>query len=364
MTAGLCSNRSRRGGHGNSTGAPTARKFHTSATDPDMFATCLHCHGPLGGNEHVEHFPVGRRLAFDSTKGRLWVVCRQCHRWNLSPLEERWEAIEECERLYAGTRLRASSDNIGLARIGNRFDLVRIGAPTAPEMAAWRYAREFGRRWSRNGVPSAFVAAGGLQAAYNATITTGIGPFPALAALLAVAVSVAAVRGAALRKTKIALPDGTVVRPSAIGNFRFTLEPHAHSWALATGSAACPLIVGPLAVPALRSVMTVRNFTGAPPRDVHAALDHLNTVGAPDQFIARLARASRTTGIHWYPPEISLALEMALHEDAERRALDGELAALRDEWELAEEVARIADDLLLPESVRRRHAFLAGRPST
>ena len=51
-----------------------------------MYATCLFCHAPLGANEEIEHFPVGRRLAFDSVKGRLWVVCRKGERWNLSPL--------------------------------------------------------------------------------------------------------------------------------------------------------------------------------------------------------------------------------------------------------------------------------------
>ena len=41
----------------------------------------------------------------------------------------------------------------------------------------------------------------------------------------------------------------------------------------------------------------------------------------------------------------ALALEMALQEDAERRALEGELAALRAAWREAEEIARIADAL-------------------
>ena len=41
-----------------------------------MYSTCLHCHKPLGRNDAVEHFPIGRRLAFDSAKGRLWVVCQ------------------------------------------------------------------------------------------------------------------------------------------------------------------------------------------------------------------------------------------------------------------------------------------------
>jgi hypothetical protein len=111
-----------------------------------MYTTCLFCNGELGRNECIEHFPVGRRLAFDAARGRLWVVCRRCERWNLTPLEERWEAIEECEREFAGTRLRVSTDQIGLARLKEGLELVRIGEPQRPEMAAWRYGDQFGRR--------------------------------------------------------------------------------------------------------------------------------------------------------------------------------------------------------------------------
>src|SRR4051812_11528489 len=114
-----------------------------------MYSTCIFCQSKLGENEAVEHFPVGRRLAFDAARGRLWVVCRRCERWNLSPLEERWEAIEDCERLFRGTRLRASTDNIGLARIAEGLELVRVGEPLLPELAAWRYGDQFGRRRRR-----------------------------------------------------------------------------------------------------------------------------------------------------------------------------------------------------------------------
>ena len=65
----------------------------------------------------MEHFPIGRRLAFDSAKGRLWVVCGHCARWNLTPIEERWEAVEESERAFRAQRLRAQTDNIGLVRL-------------------------------------------------------------------------------------------------------------------------------------------------------------------------------------------------------------------------------------------------------
>jgi hypothetical protein len=40
-----------------------------------------------------------------------------------------------------------------------------------------------------------------------------------------------------------------------------------------------------------------------------------------------------------------LAVEMALHEAVERRALEGELARLAEEWRAAEEIAGIADSL-------------------
>jgi len=73
-----------------------------------MYSTCLFCNRPLGSNESIEHFPVGRRLAFDAAKGRLWVVCPSCERWNLTPLEERWEAIEEERQVVEVYRARLS----------------------------------------------------------------------------------------------------------------------------------------------------------------------------------------------------------------------------------------------------------------
>ena len=88
-----------------------------------MFSTCLFCHSRLGANESIEAFPVGRRLAFDPLKGRLWVVCGACGRWNLAPLEERWEAIEAAEKLYRDTRLRVATDQMGLARLRDGTEL-------------------------------------------------------------------------------------------------------------------------------------------------------------------------------------------------------------------------------------------------
>src|SRR5215218_9176555 len=115
-----------------------------------MYSTCIFCHSSLGKNEAIEHFPVGRKLAFDQAKGRLWVVCSKCERWNLSPIEERWEAIEEAERAYRDTKKRVTTDNVGLARLRDGTVLIRIGEPLRPEFAAWRYGDTFGRRRRKN----------------------------------------------------------------------------------------------------------------------------------------------------------------------------------------------------------------------
>src|SRR5512135_3689611 len=98
-----------------------------------MYTTCLHCQHDLGTNQSVETFPVSRKVAFDAAQGRLWAICPHCQRWNLAPLDERWEAIEQCERLFRGTRIRTSTDQIGLARLKDGTELVRIGEPLRPE---------------------------------------------------------------------------------------------------------------------------------------------------------------------------------------------------------------------------------------
>jgi len=58
---------------------------------------------------------------------------------------------------------------------------------------------------------------------------------------------------------------------------------------------------------------------------------------------------------------VRLAIEMALHEDTERVALEGDLAALEAAWKDAEQIAAIADRLLLPEWLSDRVDRLRNR---
>src|SRR5215475_5983697 len=192
-----------------------------------MYATCLFCQKDLGRNETFETFPVGRRLAFDAAKGRLWVVCRHCERWNLSPLEERWEAIEEAERLYRDTRRRVATDNIGLAKLRDGTTIVRIGEPLRPEFAAWRYGDQFGRRRVRQlAIVGAGLGALGAVIAGGAIVGVGVGSFAWMIGNAGKAI----VRGNPNRVVaKIKSPDGQVMEVRRRHLMETSIEPGSSS---------------------------------------------------------------------------------------------------------------------------------------
>ena len=82
----------------------------------------------------------------------------------------------------------------------------------------------------------------------------------------------------------------------------------------------------------------------------------IEAVGHPERFLHGIAEGRRfrdSAGVPGYinkmPKPTRLALEMALHEEQERRALEGELWLLERAWEEAEEIAEISDNLFLPE---------------
>jgi hypothetical protein len=81
------------------------------------------------------------------------------------------------------------------------------------------------------------------------------------------------------------------------------------------------------------------------------------------RFIKRSRRSRRrdwNTGIFALDSVQRLALEMALHEEAERAALEGELTALETAWREAEEIAGISDSLLVPAEVDEKFTKLKG----
>jgi hypothetical protein len=110
-----------------------------------MFTHCFVCHAPFPPGALVEHFPVGRRVAYDPARGRLWAVCDACGGWTLAPLSQRWETLEELEKIVTtrgsrGARLEGRTENVALFKVG-RSEVIRIGPTTLLEEAAWRYGR-------------------------------------------------------------------------------------------------------------------------------------------------------------------------------------------------------------------------------
>lgn len=375
-----------------------------------MYTTCIYCQGDLGRNEALEEFPVGRRLAFDPARGRLWVVCGRCERWNLSPLETRWEAIEACERRFRDTRLRVSSDNIGLAKLREGLELVRVGDPLRHEFAAWRYGDQFGRRRKRAIVyAGAATAGGGVLVMGGAAAGVSMGAlFPPLSQAL---------QNWYRDRTVDRLYDdeGRPIRIQRKHLYTSRLEPgvdegwrlrmdyapgwgkpprrrlrsvEGSGWQLETPDRRGSLIVtGEEAIAFAGKLMAHANRRGGRKSAIEAAVDRIEEAGHPEAFLPLAAREAersfRDSGktdlpekklerltkplpgsLAGLPVDLRLAVEMAAQEEAEREALEGELKGLEAMWRQAEEIAHIADNLLLPEGVeafvREERERLAG----
>ncbi|HSG07768.1 MAG TPA: hypothetical protein VLA36_05410 [Longimicrobiales bacterium] len=317
-----------------------------------MYSTCMFCNKPLGANQVVETFPVGRRLAFDATRGRLWVVCAKCERWNLSPVEERWEAVEACEAIFRGTRVRVSSDNIGLAKHPEGLELVRIGEPLRPEFAAWRYGDQFGRRRKRailygvggvviiGGVVASGLAAGVISGAVVGQSGNFVNAF---------------VNGRTLAKVKTS--GGKVLKLKNPDLRRARVEFDGDAWSFVLGSKKKEhRWEGEEARRVAGVVVSRINRSGARKGSVQDAVRLLDELGSPEAVLraasrepARNALSAGVGLIAKVPVPTRLAVEMALHEEQERRALEGELWLLERRWREAEEIAGISDSLLLPE---------------
>ena len=325
-----------------------------------MYSTCLFCNKELGSNEVIENFPIGRRLAYDEAKGRLWVVCRRCEKWNLTPLEERWEAIEECERLFRDTRLRMSSDNIGLAKLKEGLTLVRIGQPMRPEFAAWRYGDQFGRRRKRTMIVTGVgIAAAGAVMAGGIAAGVGVGGLHMIPQMI-INIPV---------RVKIKTKDGRIlkVRQQNLDRTRFVTnaESAEGGWGVyVKHSDGEDTFYGEEAVRATSLLLPKLNSMAGPKHVVKDAVQRIEDAVNPERYLEQLPEKVRAADKERYgdrtvkekklglvgklPKPTKLALEMAVHEEQERRALEGELWLLEAAWREAEEIAGISDDLFVP----------------
>lgn len=300
------------------------------------------------------------------------MVCGACGRWNLTPLDDRWEAIEACERQFRDSRVRVSTAEIGMARLRSGLELVRIGKPVLPEFAAWRYGQALSRRHRLAG-PRRLARAMTFPALALAgpVLTSILGPLGGLA--YAGAAGIAAWRLSRRPALTIPLAAGgalSVAREQVQSAELIRAEDETEQWAMWVGclpgdipegsrveqngaGETRALLTGPDGRAAAALILPHLNPLGGDSRTVQGAVDWLQAVGGPERALhsfarTRLVRAPLDNvdrSLITIYPEARLALEMALHEEEEYRALRGELTILRWAWAREEQLAAIADEI-------------------
>jgi hypothetical protein len=312
-----------------------------------MFTSCAFCSGELGGDGGQSGLGVGRRFSYDGWKSRAWVICQRCARWNLTPFDERLDTITALDRWVAGGRVAATSAQVALIRIGP-YDVVRVGQPPRVEMATWRYgerikARE--RERMKVVVPVAIVVVG-LSVAVNVAAGGSMGAFMGQIPSLANSVYTGIVGN---RKVPIEPPIC-----ARCGNVMVLRNRHVKRARLQHTSRAdvallliCPrckgegaLLEGADARTALRGGLTYVNLrrTSKLKKKAPEAAMRVDAFGGADAFLAR--EALREAKVDTYKGAEALALEMAIDEQVE-------LQELERQWHAAEEIADIADNLLV-----------------
>lgn len=310
---------------------------------------CIFCRASLGRNTILAEHPLGARLAFDTENARLWIVCPRCARWNLAALDqpERRDAVAKLDQFYSATPSHHAEKGIGIAEVG-RATLIRVGGATWPQFAAWRYGRRLRRRrygWFVFIAVLTLVNIFNFSSSGDAFLETNLGLFGAYA-LIAFALWYIGWR----TRWYVPLGRGTRAPTSGLQIDRAEISVREAGWSLLVAHRnGASSLRGPDAVRALALLMPLHNGKGATDADIADAIYLIERAGGPENFFhARLNPAWLGQGNHpitSLPLPLRLALEIAAHEETERRILRGELAALTLDWRQAAQTATVAEEL-------------------
>ena len=321
---------------------------------------CLFCGSGYPENHAFQTVPRGRRMAFDPGRGRLWVICRRCHAWNLHPFEERGPALEELERAVRdrGVPL-AGTDHITLVRV-DRVLLVRVGPAGLRERAWWRHGRELRMR------RDAFASATSRVTAYT------FGALQRVGSLLGLADPDAPIHwddnpradilrwrrfGWAAWRGRVRCPHCQSTLRALTYDLSWWVYPLVDPDGRMEVGVPCPRcdpwtpeklyrIRGPEAETVLRRVLAYQNVAGAPDGVIRSATTAIEVAGSPGEFTLEAAVSRRSL---WKLGTVgSVALEIALAESWEDRLLGMDARAVEFLWRREEELARIMDDELTP----------------
>ncbi len=252
-------------------------------------------------------------------------------------------------------RVAATTEEVALIRSG-AYDVVRVGRPPRTEFATWRYgerikARE--RERLKIIVPVSIVVVGGLVA-FNAAVGGSMGAFVGQIPGMVNSIYTGIVGNRVVRGIEPPVCDrcGSVMTLKAkhIAHARLTHTAHADLVLLLS----CPRcksygaqIEGPDAVQALRTGLVYTNLRKGKrlKKLAETAARSVDRFGGPEGFVRSTTRIEKT--VRALEPSDALALEIAVDEQAEVRELERQ-------WREAEELANIADNLLVDPAVEER----------
>jgi hypothetical protein len=339
-----------------------------------MYKRCLVCNTPFPPNEGLEHLPLGIRVAFDPNRGRLWAVCKECKRWSLAPIEERWEALDELEKIVRDrAQLLSQTENIALLRSG-RLEIVRVGRANLAEQSWWRYGSELAKRRKSYKTLTTAGAVGAGAAIWGGMALGGLGFIGAwilwdkLPGTIPGAARWFRFGGDVWRGRAKCPRCGFTFHRVPYGKRGDLILRHTNEMEPTGMAYRCPRcrehregglhLHGREAEHTLRRVLAYHHFEGASERTVSSATRLIQEAGSPTDLTRillrdgkRLADLGKTGGI---------ALEIAANEASEQRLLELELNELEAHWETEEELAAIIDGELTPlpllETLRRKVA--------
>lgn len=299
-------------------------------------------------------FPRVRVAAYDVEKGRLWAVCDRCRRWNLWPLEDRAEVIDDLERLARDRGVAvAHTENIALLKAED-VGLVRVGNAGLAERSWWRYGRELERRrvWAEGSVAritgllhGALVVAGnsvGLsdidqKVRWDRSGLTDIHRWRKF--------------GWAAWRGRMGCPNCGSVRRALLYNTSWSVHPVSTERGLEL-VVPCPRcdfwdpdtayrLHGEEAETTLRRILAYQHIEGAPSAVIDEASQAIDQAGSLRGFVEQIGQSG--TSLWKMDRAHAVGLEIAVNESAERRMLRNLARAYDFVWRQEEELAEITD---------------------
>lgn len=332
-----------------------------------VFTRCVFCRKPFPGNETLQWLSGGRRLAYDPARGRLWVICSHCDRWNLHALEDRLEALHEVERgVRDRGRFLAGTANVSLFELGDLV-VVRVGRAGLAEQAWWRYGRELYRRRRSFQSPASRLTAYAYGAFAFMGEVFGLGDED-----LSITWDDTPVAdilrwrrfGWAAWYGRVDCPFcGSILRALRY-DLSWWVQPTWREGGEVAVGVPCPrcdpwnpekvyLLRGAEAENTLRRVLAYQHISGASKKTVRDAARVIEDQGSAGAYARAVGREGTSL---WRLGSVrSIALEIALNESVEERLLKLEVRALEAIWRREEEMARIMDEELTPRRTLERH---------